>query len=391
MAGEIYEDLRNYIGFDDADAEALAGLLEPLSPELPAIAEGFYAAIHREPKARQALAACGADLEQLRQTLLNWLRDFFSGHYDAHYYEQRCDMGRAHVRSGLPQHYMFAAMNVLRMALVEKVRVLGTNELPRRLAALHKLLDIELAIMNDSYREDSVKQIQEQEHAQYQQRLSESEHLASVGQLAASLAHEIKNPLAGISGAIQILGSGLEAGHPHKEIITEALHQIDRLDAAVKDLLVYARPKPPSSTRQSLDAIIERVLILLREEPAFRSVRVHCKGLDGDHQIVVDEAQMQQVLTNLLLNAAHACENDGEIVCRVRRLMSTVRIIIEDTGKGMPPEVLARVFEPFYTTKARGTGLGLPICRRIVEAHGGTIDIQSVVGRGTRVVVELPS
>jgi signal transduction histidine kinase len=233
--------------------------------------------------------------------------------------------------------------------------------------------------------------MQETELAQYEQRLSESEHLASIGQLAASLAHEIKNPLAGISGAIQILGAGLGEDHEHKEIITEALHQIDRLDAAVKDLLVYARPKPPMATRQSLNTIVERVLILLREEPSFRDVRLHCEGLEVDRQVIVDEAQMQQVLTNLLLNAAQACEEGGDVTLRIRPLQSKVRIIIEDTGTGMPTEVLARTFEPFFTTKSKGTGLGLPICRRIMEAHSGTIDIQSVIARGTRVTVEIPS
>ncbi|HVP10670.1 MAG TPA: ATP-binding protein [Phycisphaerae bacterium] len=391
MAGEIFEEIRQYVGFTAEDAAALAQLREPLRPYLPGIVKQFYEVIDRLPKALQVLTGSGAELGRLREATLNWLIELFSGTYDARYYEERCDIGRAHLRVGMPQHYMFAAMNVLRLALVERIQALQLDDGPGKIAALHRLLDIELAIMNDAYREDFVRRIQEREHAQYQQRLSESEHLASVGQLAASLAHEIKNPLAGISGAIQILGSGLSENHPHKEIIGEALRQIDRLDAAVKDLLVYARPKPPNTKKQSLDAIIERALILLREEPAFRSVRVHCKGLDGEHQVVVDEAQIQQVVSNLLLNAAHACENDGEITCRVRQLPAKIRIIVEDNGKGMPPEVLARVFEPFFTTKARGTGLGLPICKRIVEAHGGTIDIQSVVGKGTRVTVEIPS
>lgn len=391
MAGQILDDLRRSIGFDEADAKALAEIREPLKPFLPAIVGRFCEVITLCLKSRPAQTPGEVQPDQFPGMMLAWLDELLSGDYDARHYEDRRDVGRAYVRIGLPQHYMFAAMNVLRLDLIERIVGLGLADAGGTITAVHRILDIELAIMNDAYREDSVKRIQEQEHAQYQQRLSESEHLASVGQLAASLAHEIKNPLAGISGAIQVLGSGLEANHPHKEIISEALRQIDRLDAAVKDLLIYARPKPPITKRSSLDAIIERALILLREEPAFRSVRVHCKGLDGDHQVVVDEAQIQQVICNLLLNAAYACENAGEVTCRVRQLPSRIRVIVEDNGKGMPPEVLARVFEPFFTTRARGTGLGLPICKRIVEAHGGTIDIQSVAGKGTRVTVEIPS
>lgn len=391
MTGEIFEDLRKYIGFDAVDARALAELAAPLEPFLPEIGERFYTLVDRHSKAHQTITG-GASLDAaFRGTLLRWLHGLFSGTYDAHHYEERSDIGRAYVRVGVPQHMMFASMDVLRMALAERIEKLQLPDAARKLTALHRLLDIELAIMNDAYRENAIRVIQEREHAQYQQRLSESEHLASVGQLAASLAHEIKNPLAGISGAIQVLGAGLDEKHPHKEIIGEALRQIDRLDAAVKDLLVYARPKPPNTKKQSLDAIIERALILLREEPAFRQVQVHCKGLDGEHRVVVDETQMQQVFCNLLLNAADACESGGEITCRVRQLPAKIRIIVEDDGKGMPPEVLARVFEPFFTTRAKGTGLGLPICKRIVEAHGGTIDIQSVVGKGTRVTVEIPS
>jgi hypothetical protein len=285
---------------------------------------------------------------------------------------------------------MFTSMNVVRLALVSKIEELALPDAPKRIAALHKILDIELAIMNDTYRQDLAKRIEEIQLARYEQRLSESEHLASVGQLAASLAHEIKNPLAGISGAIQVLGAGLDEDHPHKEIIREALLQIDRLDAAVKDLLVYARPKPPSMGRADLNELLERALILFRQEPAFRDVRVHCEGLNGEHGVDVDEAQMQQLITNLMINAAHACESGGDICCRISRLESSVRIVIEDNGIGMSPQVLARVFEPFFTTKSRGTGLGLPICRRIVEAHGGTIDITSHVGEGTRVTVGIP-
>jgi signal transduction histidine kinase len=245
--------------------------------------------------------------------------------------------------------------------------------------------------MNGTYREDLVRQVEEVQHAKFEQRLSESEHLATVGRLAATLAHEIKNPLAGISGAIQILGAGLDEEHPHKEIISEALRQIDRLDAAVKDLLVYARPKPPSMRRVDLNLLLERVLILFHQEPAFREVSVHCEGLNGNHELQVDEVQIQQVVSNLMINAAHACEHGGEVCCRISRLKSSIRIVIEDNGTGMPSEVLSRVFEPFFTTKSRGTGLGLPICQRIVEAHGGTIDIVSELGKGSRVTVDIPS
>ena len=120
-------------------------------------------------------------------------------------------------------------------------------------------------------------------------------------------------------------------------------------------------------------------------------MRIHCQGLNGEHELEVDETQMKQVISNLMLNAAHACQHSGDVSCRISRLESSVRLVIEDSGVGMPSDVLSRVFEPFYTTKSRGTGLGLPICQRIVEAHNGTLEIRSEVGKGTRVSIELPS
>ncbi|MBN2562766.1 MAG: hypothetical protein JXQ75_17725 [Phycisphaerae bacterium] len=390
MAEDLIDDAKRHMGFDVSDAHALASLKALLAPSLPEVVEVLHEAILRHARGHKPLRSSATQIQRLRQTLFAWLYQLFCGTYDEHYRDQRCEIGRAHARVGLPQHYMFTAMNVVRLALVERIEALGLPDAKKKISALHKILDIELAIMNDSYREDLIRRTKEIQHAQYEQRLSESEHLATVGQLAASLAHEIKNPLAGISGAIQVLGADLDDDHPHKEIISEALRQIDRLDAAVKDLLVYARPKPPSTTKVNLNELLERALILFRQEPAFQMVRIHCEGLNGEHKADVDEAQIQQVISNLMINAAHACETGGDIFCRLGRLESSIRIVIEDNGTGMPPEVLARVYEPFFTTKSRGTGLGLSICQRIIEAHGGTLNIGSEVGKGTRVTVEIP-
>lgn len=390
MPAELFEEMKAAVRFSQTDATALLDLAKPLSPFLRRIVDSFYENLLRDPRASAIIKSDERRLESLRETLHNWMEELFCGRYGEAYFEQRCNIGRTHVRVNLPPPYMFTAMNVIRLALVDRINRLDIPGTPRKIAALHKLLDLELAIMNETYREDLIGHIKEIEHAQYQQKLSESEHLATVGQLAASLAHEIKNPLAGISGAIQILGAGLGEDHPHKEIITEVLLLIDRLDMAVKDLLIYARPKPPERTRINLSNTLNRTLILLQEEPVFRNVHVICEGLEESHTVEADEAQIQQVFTNLMLNAAHACKQGGHVRCAIEHLDGAIRVIIEDDGAGMKPSVLARVYEPFYTTKARGTGLGLPICKRIVEAHGGVLDIQSEVGAGTRVTFDIP-
>jgi signal transduction histidine kinase len=391
MANELFDDMKAYIGFGAADAHLLAELSQPLCSALPAVIDEFYRVIFQNPNAAAILGEDPSTPQRLRGLLLNWLRELFSGRYDDAYFDSRSRIGRTHVRVELPQHYMFTGMTVIRLGLMRAIQKLGPPfNTPAHVSAVHKILDLELAIMNQSYREVLVHRIQEMQQADFEARISESEHLATIGQLAASLAHEIKNPLAGISGAIQVLGSGLQLGHPHKEIISETLKQIDRLDSAVKDLLIYARPKAPEKAPHDLGDIISRSLMILREEPAFRTLRVHSDGMGRGHVLTVDAAQIQQVITNLLLNAAHACERGGEIYCRVGRYDGGMRIVVEDTGVGIPSAILAKVFEPFYTTKARGTGLGLSICKRIVESHSGILEIDSRPGKGTRVTVKLP-
>ncbi len=382
--------MKRYVGFGEPDVAALASLAEPLESVLPEVADVFYDRLLAHPGARYALQRSRISVLELRKTLYQWMREIFVGTFDAAYFRKRCEIGRAHVRASIPQRYVHAGMSVIRGALVDRIESLQPPRLRAKITALHKLLDLELAIMTETYREYWVTRIQESDRARFQRRLSESEHLANVGELAAALAHEIKNPLAGISGAIQVLGADLPEGHPHKEAIGEALRQIDRLDATVKDLLIYARPKPPTRTRQKLGEIVERALILFRAEPVFRRVQIGCEGLDGDTRILADEHQLQQVITNLMLNAAHACEDGGEVVCRIEPLDAGVRVEVLDNGVGMPSEVLDRAFEPFFTTKARGTGLGLPICKRIIDAHGGQIRIDSTVGQGTRIIIDLP-
>lgn len=383
------ETVKAYCGFTDHDATLLSELLRPLSADFPTIVHRFYEVLFQHSGTRSVFSG-EAQVERLRKSLLVWLAELFTGRYDKEYLEARARIGRVHVRVGLPQEYMFAAMSIVRQELSRRILDLDMPAIPDRMVALHRLLDIELAIMNNTYREDMVARMQALERLQFEQRLRESEHLAAIGQLAASVAHEIKNPLAGISGAIQVIGAEFGSDHPHREVLDEMMRQIDRLDSAVRDLLIYARPKPPVPSRHNIAEVVDRALILFREEPAFRNVTVLREGFDRALHANVDEAQAQQVVTNILLNAAQASGPGGQIRCRIDDGSDAVRILIEDNGSGIKPELLARVFEPFFTTKARGTGLGLPICKKIVETHGGSIAIDSVVGKGTRVTIEFP-
>ncbi len=396
----IFEAIKQFVGFDETDAANLAALRKLVEPQLPRVLDRFYREVQAHAGTRAVLTGGPAQIENLKRSLLEWLQELISGPYDAEYWRERACVGRTHVRINLPQHYMFAGMEVIWQELRSIVEASSTRGKQAKLASLHKLLTIETAVMLESYRESYTEQVRQVERDAMTARLREAEQLAQVGQLAASLAHEVKNPLAGISGAIQVMRTNLKPTDPHWPVLGEVLRQINRLDRSVKDLLVFARPKPPQYQRCDVPRTVGRVLDLLRKEPEFERIRFEYTPPRDLPIIAADEHQLEQLLMNLLLNAAQASAPGGIVRLSANHrpdagatgtgtTRDSVLIVVQDRGSGMTSEVLSRAFEPFYTTKARGTGLGLPICRKIVEAHGGTIAVQSSPGQGTTVTVEL--
>ena len=389
MFTPVFEDMKRYVAFTTEDVGRLRALAGPIEACLPQVVERFYDVVRRNPETGRVVRS-EEQVAALRHTLLEWLRGLFAGSYDAEYARRRALIGRAHVRVGLPQHFMVVAMEIVWEELQRAVRALPLPEPEATLASLHKLLMLETGLMLESFRDSDVAAVRQVERDAMQAQLHEAEQLAQVGQLAASLAHEIKNPLAGISGAIQVIRANLDPGDPHWPVLGEVLRQINRLDRSVKDLLVYARPKPPQYQRCDIKRVIERVLTLLRKEPEFERVRFEYRLARELPAIAADEHQLEQLVVNLLLNAAQASTAGGLVRLTTVTNGRGVQLVVEDHGCGMTEEVARRALEPFFTTKARGTGLGLPICRKIVEAHGGTISIHSVPGQGTEVTVTLP-
>ena len=235
------------------------------------------------------------------------------------------------------------------------------------------------------------------------QRLARAERLATLGELAASLAHEIKNPLAGIGGAVQVMGEELPDDHPRKAIMREVLAQVYRLDRTVRDLLALARPSRPEVAPCDVHQVLDRTLILLAENPEAKEVRVVRAYQPGIPALGADSKQLGQVFLNLILNAVQAMPEGGQITIRTalrdadgadgeahRGKGRILEIAVSDTGPGIPPEAIEDIFTPFVSTKRRGTGLGLSVSRRIVEEHGGWITAESPSGEGATFRVCLP-
>ncbi len=221
-------------------------------------------------------------------------------------------------------------------------------------------------------------------------KLIESETLAAVGEMAASIAHEIKNPLAGIRGGIELIAEFFPKQDLKGAMIEEILHQIDRLDRTVKDLLIFAKPTLPEKSQWNINSIVGKVLNVLEEDPASHNIHFDRDLSDKLHPVKVDAQQMEQVFFNIGLNALQAMDHKGTLMVRTYERFERVCIAFTDNGKGITSEAQKQIFKPFYTTKTKGTGLGLSIVKKIVDAHNGIIDIQSNRENGTTFTISLP-
>jgi signal transduction histidine kinase len=216
-------------------------------------------------------------------------------------------------------------------------------------------------------------------------------HLASMGELAAGLAHEIKNPIAGIKGALEVINQRTDPSAPEKEIFTEILHQTDRIYNIVQDLLSYARPREFDLKPADPSACIQRAINLAQSQTQDKDIHFDFEKSKDEVQILCDENKIQEVILNLLINSIAAIREKGKIsVSQNQKNDRWLEITIEDDGKGIKDQHITQVFNPFFTTRRRGTGLGLSICKKIIEAHKGTIEVQSELGKGTVFTIRLP-
>lgn len=226
------------------------------------------------------------------------------------------------------------------------------------------------------------------EQLRTEEELHQARQLAMVGEMAATVAHQVKNPLAGIYAAIQYLSRGLEESDEKKEVFENIGAEIRRMDDTIQDLLRFARPLPPHPAPTALRSVLEdlRESLSMNPEVARHELRI---DVPAEYELELDEGMMEQVFQNLVLNAAQAMDEPGTIRVSATRDGDRVVVVVEDDGPGIPPELEGSIFDPFITSKVRGTGLGLSIARKNVEAHGGTIEVERGAG-GARFRISLP-
>ena len=379
--GQIFLDgLKQYVGFTDQTTATLRAFYPIAAPHFPSIVNDFYATIDRHPDARAAITGGSAQIERLKQTLQRWLGTLLLGPHNEDYVSRRARIGSIHVHIHLPQAYMFTAMNRIRVRLLGiagKAFGFAPNRLEAITSAVDQILDIELAIMLESYREALVA------------RNRTNERLATIGQYAASIGHELRNPLGVMESSLYLLNQHLG---PTVAMQPNVRKHLDRIATEVKqsaktirDLLELARNQPPRKQPRPvadiLASAIEAALI-----PA--TIRLERAIANDAAAVDADPDQLRLVLSNLLTNSVEA--GASTIWFQSERTPGSIVLRVSDDGSGVQPAIRRRLFDAMFTTKAKGSGLGLALCRQVIEAHGGTIELESP-STGASLAITLPA
>jgi len=274
--------------------------------------------------------------------------------------------------------------------LQQKIAQLGRGDLSASVSFAHRNDEIGDLGRNFNQMVVQLRESREEIERLHRTQMSRAEHFATLGEMATGLAHEIRNPLAGIAGVIEIISRDLPSTSPAREVVKDVRQEIARINHIVTDLLQTARPHPPKVGKSDLNVTIEHAVMLARQQALARGVEISLQREPSLPEVEHDSDQIHQVMLNLLLNALQAIDRKGKVEVKLSLKNAAAVVEVIDNGRGIPSENLPNIFRPFYTTKGDGTGLGLSLARRIVEDHQGRIDVASTVGKGTTFAVVLP-
>lgn len=223
-----------------------------------------------------------------------------------------------------------------------------------------------------------------------EEQLRRSERLSTLGEMAAVLAHEVRNPLASLRGTAEILRDDFRPGTPKHEFVEIQIKETERLNRVVEEFLRMARQQPGELQRCLVADELETIVTLTSNEARRRKVTLQLEIADKGLLVNADGEKLRQAFLNIILNALQATPEGGSVTITVQPQQEDCEIRISDSGPGISDEIRQRIFEPFFTTKPDGTGLGLAVTKKIIEAHGGSLTIESQAGQGTTMVVQLP-
>ena len=274
--------------------------------------------------------------------------------------------------------------------LQEKIALVSEGDLDVAVSFAKRNDEIGDLGRNFNHMLQQLRESREEIETLHRTQMSRAEYLATLGELAAGLAHEIRNPLAGIAGVIEIIGRDLPSTSPARAVVKDVRLEIAQINRILTDLLETARPHPPQICRSNLNTTVEHAVMLARQQVLSRPIKIELQKAPDLPEVEHDSDQIHQVLLNLLLNAVQAMESAGTVRVEIGSRGDCASVVVSDNGRGISPQHLPNIFRPFYTTKGNGTGLGLSLARRIVEEHHGRIEVSSVVGKGSKFEVVLP-
>jgi signal transduction histidine kinase len=244
---------------------------------------------------------------------------------------------------------------------------------------------------------DLARELNSMAHAvqERERELVRSERLAAVGKMAAMITHEVRNPLSSIGLNTELLDDELSENQKEARELVQAIHrEVDRLTAITEEYLTFARMPKPKPAPEAVNTLVGSLVGFVRPDLAVKGVKLEVDLADGDPIAQIDAAQIRQCLINLVRNASEAVvtKGGGTVTLRTRRAAGDrVTIEVQDDGPGIAPDVLPRMFDPFFSTKEGGSGLGLALTQQIVKDHGGDLSVESTVGRGTTFTVSVPA
>ena len=373
-----YQELQQYVGWTAEDARRVQSVASLLEPCLPAMIDDFYAEIERHPEARKVITGGQQQIQRLKGTLLQWLRELLAGPYESDYVTRRWKVGWRHVEIGLDQVYTNVALSRLRSGLLVALEERWTGESERLLAirrSLNTLMDLDLAIIEDAYQ------------AEYLARQQRTERLAAIGQVAGGVAHELRNPLNVVKTSVYYL---LNARNPSPEKHTEHLKRIERhvtlADGVITTLSSFAKMPVPNLLPFPVGQCIQEAL---ETNPVPDNIQVTIDCPSSLPPVLADIDQLRIVFANLIRNAREAMPKGGSLTIKGIAFADGVEVSVTDTGVGISPEDIHRILEPLYSTKARGLGLGLAIARAILEKNKASMRLSSQIGRGSSFTVRL--
>lgn len=383
---EFLDEILAYVAFDTDDHVRLVALYDVLAPQFPAITDSFFAAARARNDTKAVLA--NADEAMLREIFVDWMSTGLLGPYDDAFVAKRARIGRKHVEVGLAQHYMITATHVVRRAYHDRVvAAYPVPEVHAIDASVDKLLDLELAVMLFHYHQDADAR---RLAAERQRRLEQVEALQT---LCAGLAHEVRNPLNSAKLQLELAERRIRRGNGDERKLVEPIehagHEIDRLTVLLDEFLAFAQPYALDAQPRDVVALVHDVLENDRPLADLRGAELRFVEARGPIIADVDGAKIQQIVESLVANAVEAVAPGGHVSVAVVPLDGHVHIRVTDDGRGIPDSILPRIYEPFFSTKDGGTGMGLSIVHSLVQLHHGSVQVDSSPS-GTTFDVMLP-